>query len=432
MQLFLLQIMNCLFQITEEDVKERIIGITGDGAFAKSNKPFKSTINDLFGKEIQIRWDLLHLINCAHKEVRGKTKDESKEATTSVEVEEEPEAFDADPVHDDILSEPESTQSDGEESDDEDIIVVDEVRLLIDFVQSTAKKFRTGILFTGLKMSTGFKFKRPRCWSATRMVVYEFDMIESFLTNRYYVDIPNQYLVLAQTQCLVMLTLKMILKHCQMCEIPHSYIQRVIVGKVGKQAMKLASQVAVDMVNKKSIEYLQVHDESTNVIMSQDKKCFSQQLKKYVEAKREFWATTEEPRERVTRGNTALKMTVEEAKVISDRYTDNLWRATKKRIAYTDLSESPCSFSEAPAEGVFSVYERVSTGRPSMTHDHLVALTRVSAHGPPAATEAAKELASNALKKYKSKFGERFCTRNWYNGKVSKTINDVKRRKWDW
>ena len=56
--------------INEEQIKSRVIGITGDGAFAKGNKPFKTTISKLMGKEIVIRWDLLHLINRAHVEVR--------------------------------------------------------------------------------------------------------------------------------------------------------------------------------------------------------------------------------------------------------------------------------------------------------------------------------------------------------------------------
>ena len=125
-------------------------------------------------------------------------------------------------------------------------------------------------------------------------------------------------------------------------------------------------------------------------------------------------------------------MTIEKARTISDRYTTELWKATKKRVAFTDLSDSACAFSEAPAEGVFSVYERVSSGRPSMTHNHLVGLTRISSHGPPPATEAARELAKQYLSNYKSKFGERFCTRGWYKGKDSKTIRDVKGKKWDW
>lgn len=63
-----------MFKINEEEVKKRIVGITGDGAFAKGNKPFKTTIVTLLGKEITIRWDILHLINRAHKDARGEAK----------------------------------------------------------------------------------------------------------------------------------------------------------------------------------------------------------------------------------------------------------------------------------------------------------------------------------------------------------------------
>ena len=68
----------------------------------------------------------------------------------------------------------------------------------------------------------------------------------------------------------------------------------------------------------------------------------------------------------------------------SDLYTDLLWAAIRKRLPFTDLTQSTCAFSEAPAEGIFSIYSRVCKSRPSATVDHLVALTRVAAHGPPA------------------------------------------------
>ena len=53
---------------------------------------------------------------------------------------------------------------------------------------------------------------------------------------------------------------------------------------------------------------------------------------------------------------------------------------------------------------------------------NLEALTRISAHGPPAATKQAEELAKNALKFTEIKFGERYCTRAWWPNKVSDTI----------
>ena len=62
-----------------------------------------------------IRWDILHLINCAHKEVRGKTKEdeETGDAVTYLErfaedSAEEGDSTDAAGSEDDTMSEPES------------------------------------------------------------------------------------------------------------------------------------------------------------------------------------------------------------------------------------------------------------------------------------------------------------------------------------
>ena len=43
-----------------------MLRVTGDGAFAKENPPFKETMELLFDKKLIFRWDLLHLINGAH------------------------------------------------------------------------------------------------------------------------------------------------------------------------------------------------------------------------------------------------------------------------------------------------------------------------------------------------------------------------------
>ena len=98
----------------------------------------------------------------------------------------------------------------------------------------------------------------------------------------------------------------------------------------------------------------------------------------------------------------------------------------------TDLTNSPCAFSEAPAEGIFSIMDRVKKGRESLTIKHLVALTRLAAHGPPASTEAAAHLAHQALKNYKSQYGERFCTMFWVPGKSSSIISQLQSKEWDW
>ena len=58
-------------------------------------------------------------------------------------------------------------------------------------------------------------------------------------------------------------------------------------------------------------------------------------------------------------------------------YSDILWKAIKKRFDYTDMSQSSCAYTEAPAEGIFSVYSKVSIGRTSAIIDNLGALKRI-------------------------------------------------------
>ena len=97
-----------------------------------------------------------------------------------------------------------------EDSDEETSAVL--IRKLIKFIQKEAKQYRHGLEFAKLKLLTNGGFKRPKVWSRTRMVVYEFDMTNRFLENSVYLDIPLKYLPLAQCHCLVIYTLKLILK----------------------------------------------------------------------------------------------------------------------------------------------------------------------------------------------------------------------------
>lgn len=116
-----------LFQISAEKIRDGVIGITGDGAFAKSNKPFENTVKQLFEKDIQIRWDLLHLINCAHKEVRGKTKKESIEEDEEKEIASDEEDKDSNGIAISQLNE--------DDLELERIKIVDEVRELVEYIQ---------------------------------------------------------------------------------------------------------------------------------------------------------------------------------------------------------------------------------------------------------------------------------------------------------
>ena len=398
-------------QIKEEDLKKKIIGLTGDGAFAKLNKPFKKEITELLGKDVPIRWDILHLVNRAHKDARGETE------------------FDKDIQEETLLEDDEIDQA------TLDAIGITDVSRLVDYIQSEAKKFRSGVKYTDLLLSTDGKFKRPKVWSNTRMVVYEFDMLERFLENKIYFDYPHKTLTLAKMYCLVMFALKIILKCVQKTNISKEYVKSVIINEHGKDAMKLASQVAVDIYNEQSITYLLDEDHKKgNVNEIVTKIGFAHDLYNYIEKKEDlFKKEGEEPRERVTRQAVEHEFTIDQAKQIVDTYTDSLWSAIKQRLQSADLSDqSGCAFSEAPAENVFSVYSRVTDGRPCLKLAHAVSLVRVAMHGPPPSTEDGKELAADALANYQSHLGERFCTQMWYKGKTSKTIQNLQKKEWKW
>ena len=156
-------------------------------------------------------------------------------------------------------------------------------------------------------------------------------------------------------------------------------------------------------------------------------KSFARELYDYSHSNMEHLKKVKEPNERHTRQEL---YSIESAHKAEKQYIDLFWQAVAKRVEYTDLSNSPCAFSEAPAEGIFSIYERVSTGRETLTN--IVGLTRVAAHGPPCGTQAAAELSKQALSHYKSKYGERFCTQFWKPELTSNTLSKLKAKKWDW
>ena len=88
-------------------------------------------------------------------------------------------------------------------------------------------------------MNTSENFKRPKVWSSTRMVVYEWDMIKSFLENVVYFNHPSKYLLLAQVHGLVMFSLKIILKNVQRTDLRYFYVKSVIVENVSFPEFKL-------------------------------------------------------------------------------------------------------------------------------------------------------------------------------------------------
>ena len=104
------------------------------------------------------------------------------------------------------------------------------------------------------------------------------------------------------------------------------------------------------------------------------------------------------------------------------RFISMFWDGVQSRIAQTDISPGNTSFSEAPAEGVFSVIERVMEGRSCLELNVVEAITRVVLEGPAVATTEGYNLSKEALSKWNDGKGEHFTTEKWMKGMQSKGI----------
>ena len=79
-------------------------------------------------------------------------------------------------------------------------------------------------------------------------------------------------------------------------------------------------------------------------------------------------------------------------------YTDTLFECINKRLKHSDTDIGTTSWSEAPAESIFSVFKMVIHGRESLTVGHTVALCRILTNGPRTGTVEAEKLMEDAAK----------------------------------
>ena len=80
------------------------------------------------------------------------------------------------------------------------------------------------------------------------------------------------------------------------------------------------------------------------------------------------------------------------------------------------------SWSEAPAESIFSTWQFVIDHRPSLTTKHVEDMCRVIRDGPKASSKEAEVLMELACKNSGASCGLRFITQNWQPGTTSKIV----------
>ena len=79
-------------------------------------------------------------------------------------------------------------------------------------------------------------------------------------------------------------------------------------------------------------------------------------------------------------------------------FISNFWDGVQSRLEYADLDAGATCYSEAPAEGVFSVIENILNGRECLDLDSLEALKRIALEGPGVSTIEGYNLSKEALK----------------------------------
>ena len=100
------------------------------------------------------------------------------------------------------------------------------------------------------------------------------------------------------------------------------------------------------------------------------------------------------------------------------------------RLEYTDTSFCT-SFSEAPVESIFSIYDNVAHSRGTISVAYATSLVWLRMQGPGVSTKASMELSKSALRRHSesSHLGERFCTDKWAPGLISTTVSKIQNKK---
>jgi len=98
------------------------------------------------------------------------------------------------------------------------------------YIQEESKKWRSGLDFTSMTVSTFGSFKRPKVWSNTRMVNFEFEKVLRFLECKNYWKIPNWVEDLALLYLPVTFVIKVMMKNAQSTKVKSEYMMRVYGG----------------------------------------------------------------------------------------------------------------------------------------------------------------------------------------------------------
>ena len=353
--------------LMEEDIKSRVSGMAGDGAFCKDNDPFKSAMRELFGLNFKFRWDLLHLMNRAHIQA---LKNCSR------------------------------------------------IQGLLDFVQHHSSSLRSGLAYTEMIIENVVGFKRPKLKSETRMVNFEFEQLSRFLENAKFFDHPKEMLSLSKHYVLLTYVTKIILKVSQKTNVSSQTVQKLFYEEQGKKVMKKVIGISSSLIGGQTVKDVLSSFESTE---GEDKFIVDEVLK-FISKFSEEYDYKEDDRTARTRRESNFRE--DDVLTVLDNYVEDLWEGIKERLTHFD-SDGSTGWSEAPAEGIFSILNYIIEHKPSLSVKHMIQLSRVVKEGPSPGTRRAENLTRRALSHWPSSYGARFTTNSYIHGVTSSTVAKV-------
>ena len=139
---------------------------------------------------------------------------------------------------------------------------------------------------------------------------------------------------------------------------------------------------------------------------------------KFIKSNHELFYNQED--QRPTRTRAEAKFKPEDAAAAVNLYIDALWEGVKDRLTKFD-KEGTTSWSEAPAEGIFSILSYIIENKPNLTFKHMLSLCRIVQEGPSPGSTSAINMTVKCLAKQPSSAGPsgRFLTQKWLHGLTS-------------
>ena len=195
-------------------------------------------------------------------------------------------------------------------------------------------------------------------------------------------------------------------------------MQKLFYEEQGKKVMKKVIGISSSLIGGQTVKEVLSSFESTE---GEDKFIVDEVLE-FISKFSEEYDYKEDDRPARTRRESNFRE--DDVLTVLDNYVEDLWEGIKERWTHFD-SDGSTGWSEAPAEGIFSILNYIIEHKPSHSVKHMIQLSRVVKEGPSPGTRRAENLTRRALSHWPSSYGARFTTNSYIHGFTSSTVAKV-------